>query len=95
MPHGHGIHRHEKRTEQEFCYLTNEIAHHQLVCSHTVVKRYRFNVHDTNQVEEYRNGRKPQKVPFGDEQMVTQSHRHSKDNSGERKFLEKLLSDGL
>lgn len=77
--------------QDEFQRLAHQISHCNLLDTQTVIEREHFYVKEAEKIKEYRNGRKPQEMPVGDEQMIHHSDKRCQYNSYHGQFFHKFF----
>ena len=72
----------------------HQIRHRNPFQPHAIVEREHFYVKQAEKIEEYRNGRKPQEIPVGNEQMIYHGDERRQHDSNHGQFFYKFLLNG-
>ena len=94
MSYHKSVEHQQHGTDNEFQYLAHQIRHRNPFQPHAIVEREHFYVKQAEKIEEYRNGRKPQEIPVGNEQMIYHGDKRRQHNSNHGQFFYKFLLNG-
>ena len=94
MSYHKSVEHQQHGTDNEFQHLAHQIRHRNPFQPHAIVEREHFYVKQAEKIEEYRNGRKPQEIPVGNEQMIYHGDERRQHDSNHGQFFYKFLLNG-